>query len=380
MELYILDKQRTPVAVVDAYTSLIWTTRYYTYGDFELCIPADKKYLDFLKRDYFVTRDDDDSVMLIEKIQIKTDTENGDLFIVSGRSLESILTRRIFNQQFYVTHSGGLSALINVMIYECTGGNRTAEAYRKIPELQVSHTFSPQVNMSVQFTGDVLFDAISSICKPLGIGVKMRLSGSKMVLSLYEGNEVEAVFSEEFDNLINSDYTFDTMNLANQAWVAGEGQGKNRQWISVLKSTFANRPSGLDLRELYVDARDVTSNDGEIAQNEYINMLSERGDQKLYEHEITQTFEAEVEPDSTYRYKTDYNLGDVVTVINEYGVTARPRILEIIESWDDTGYKVVPTFEELEVTGEFVQYALLMDNTKAYIRDKTGAYICVKED
>ena len=34
--------------------------------------------------------------------------------------------------------------------------------------------------------------------------------------------------------------------------------------------------------------------------------------------------------------------------IGEYGITAYPRIIEVIESEDETGYKVVPTFESGE--------------------------------
>ena len=70
---------------------------------------------------------------------------------------------------------------------------------------------------------------------------------------------------------------------------------------------------------------------------------------KLDEYSITKVFEAEIEPRTTFKYKDDYDLGDIVEVTTEYGVTAHPRIVEIIESWNETGYSVIPTLEELEV-------------------------------
>ena len=149
-----------------------------------------------------------------------------------------------------------------------------------------------------------------------GFGFKVLPDDSgNFVFSLYQGQETEVVFSREFDNIINTDYYKKTSQFRNAALILGEGEGDARR-----SAYIGGMPlfGGLDLREIYVDARDISSNEGEV------------------------------EPNITYKYKVDYNLGDVVTVDNGYGVVARPRIIEIIESWDDTGYKVIPTFEKWE--------------------------------
>lgn len=353
MDVYVLNSSYEPVAVIDSFKSLIWTKRYFACGDFELYIPADESLLQYLQPDYFLMRDDDDSVMVIERLEIQTDAENGDFFIVSGRSLESILYRRIFTKQFILNNTGTLSSAIQAMVTECTTVSTTHTQpinYRAIQGLTVeSNSFDG--TMQVQFTGQTLLDAIISICQPKGLGVKMTISGSNLLLSVYEGIEVEVTFSPEFDNLINSKYVFDTTNLGNRACVAGEGEGSARRWGMVLNVAIASLPSsGLGLREFYVDARDVSSNNDEISYYDYMNMLIARGREKLAEHDVTESFEAEIEPQMTYQYKVDYNLGDIVTVVNEYGVTAKPRIVEIIESWDDTGYTAIPTFDSLEIT------------------------------
>lgn len=351
MNVYVLDNNFEQVAVIDSFKSLIWTKRYYTCGDFELFIPSDESLLQYLQPDNFLIRDDDDSVMVIEKLETQTDAESGDFFIVSGRSLESILLRRIFNRQYILNNTGGLTVAIYHMVNECTTVHSGSGTYRQIPGLTVDMSTSSQFDgtMYVQFTGTTLLDAIISVCQPREVGFKMTISGDSMVLSLYKGSEVNVTFSPEFDNLINSKYVFDKTTFANEAYVAGEGEGSSRMWLNIVTTTLANRPSGLALRELFVDARDLSSNNGEISVSDYDKMMSARGHEKLAEHEVTQSFEAEIEPQMTFEYKTDYNLGDVVTVTNEYGVTAKPRIVEIIESWDDTGYTVVPTFDALEV-------------------------------
>jgi hypothetical protein len=376
MDVYVLNSSHEPIAVIDAFKSLIWTRRYYNCGDFELYIPANDSLLPYLQPDYFLIRDNDDSVMVIEKLELQTDAENGDFFIVSGRSLESILLRRIFNRQ-YALSTTSVNGAVWAMIQECTTVHPpNTGTYRQIQGLGVN--FNPDYmiegNVQAQFTGQTLLDAIISICQPREVGFKMTFSGTNLLLTLYKGGEANVIFSPEFDNLINSKYIFDKSNLANQVYVAGEGQGSARKWASVIKGTFANRPSGLALRELYVDARDISSNDGEISSPDYYNMLSSRGNEKLAEHSVTQTFEAEVEPQTTYQYKRDYNLGDVVTVKNEYGVTAKPRIVEIIESWDDTGYSVIPTFDALDV----VNHTVLKDSEGNILKDSTGSIIEVE--
>ena len=90
MEIYVLDSRNnyTPVGVIDSYTSLIWTKRYYNYGDFELYLPASDNLLDILRPDFFITRDDDDSVMVIEKIQIQTDAESMELSAIILKDMD----------------------------------------------------------------------------------------------------------------------------------------------------------------------------------------------------------------------------------------------------------------------------------------------------
>lgn len=373
MDVYVLNSSFIPIAVIDSYKSLIWTKRYYTCGDFELYIPANDDLLPYLQQDNFLIRDDDDSVMVIESLQIETDAENGDFFIVSGRSLESILARRVVLSQTVVNSSDVVQGIKQLIIKQTGNGNPSS--YRAFPNFVIDDSLTYAKPILTQFTGDVLLDAVSSICTRFGIGFKMTATRSRnsyqMTLSFYEGSEVDVTFSPEFDNMINSKYVRDYTDFANYAIVAGEGEGTQRIIMNVPRKTPA--PSGLALREMFVDARDMSSDNGEISRNDYMQMLAERGQEKLAEHEVVQSFESEIEPQMTYQYKTDYNLGDIVTVTNEYGVTATPRIIEIIESWDDTGHSVIPTFDALEVDVKTV----LRDSNGFVIRDSTGAKISV---
>ena len=78
--------------------------------------------------------------------------------------------------------------------------------------------------------------------------------------------------------------------------------------------------------------------------------LLNRGYEKLAEYGEKISFEGSVIPDVTFIYKKDYFLGDIVSVENEYGITANARIVEIVEVNDENGYNVEPKFEYLSTT------------------------------
>lgn len=73
--------------------------------------------------------------------------------------------------------------------------------------------------------------------------------------------------------------------------------------------------------------------------------LLNRGYENLAEYGEKISFEGSIIPDVTFVYKQDYFLGDIVSVENEYGITANARIVEIVEVNDENGYSVEPKFE-----------------------------------
>ena len=145
------------------------------------------------------------------------------------------------------------------------------------------------------------------------------------------------------EDILSSSYYTNDQDVKTLAYVAGEGEGTAR------KTAVVGAESGLNRYEMYLDARDVSTNEGEISESEYKEVLSRRGLEKLNEALPVEAFDSEVDPNVTYKYKEDYDICDVVTVVNEYGIKAKSRIIEIIECFDNTGYSVVPTFEKWSV-------------------------------
>ena len=95
MEALVYNTQFEAVGYIDVFYSFIWSDRYLGYGDFELVVPALERYLNTIRQDYYLSIKESDHVMIVEEITIETNAETGNELKITGRSLESILERRI---------------------------------------------------------------------------------------------------------------------------------------------------------------------------------------------------------------------------------------------------------------------------------------------
>lgn len=84
----------------------------------------------------------------------------------------------------------------------------------------------------------------------------------------------------------------------------------------------------------------------------YREQLRGLGLAKLREKRVTQKFESEINLNQ-FVYRTDYDVADIVTVQNEHGIQLDARIIEVVETWDETGYSIEPAFEYIGAGGNF---------------------------
>lgn len=350
MDLTVLDSNLNAIKIVDDINSFIWTDRYYEAGDFELYTAMDPKVLEYFKRDYYLQSKDSDRTMIIEDVIIKSDTEEGNTIQVKGRSLESILDRRIVWGE--KTISGNLQNGIKTLLNECIISPSIAD--RKIDNFIFEASTDPtitELTVEAQYTGDNLYDIVSKLCKERKIGFKVILNDNKQfVFSLYYGLDRSyeqtvnpyVIFSPKFENLVNSNYMESSSSYKNITLVGGELQddNKTRRYVTV------GSGSGLTRRELFTDARDVQSEvDGKtLSTTEYNAQLQQRGKEKLAENEEVISFEGEAETTVMFKFREDFFIGDIVQVANEYGHESRARVIEFVISEDTDGYSTYPTF------------------------------------
>lgn len=352
MDLTVLDTNLDAIVIVDMYESFIWTDRYNKPGDFELYVSITDGILKYLKKNYYLTNRDSEHGMIIEKIYINSDVDDGNHITVTGRSLESILDRRIIWGQQNISGNlqNGIRTLLNLCIID------PVDLDRKIDNFMFEESTDPAITgltIRAQYTGDNLLDVIEKICNDNGLGFKITINENKQfVFKLYVGTDRSydqmrnpyVVFSPKFENIINSNYVESNSALKTVTLVGGEGEGSARRYATV------GGGSGLNRREIFTDARDISSDVGDgvvLTAEEYEASLQQRGKETLAENTAVTSFEGLAETTVMFRYGKDFFNGDIVQITNEYGHSTKARILEIVMSENEEGFSVYPTFSTI---------------------------------
>lgn len=339
---YVLNSDLERVAQVDDFISFIWTQRFYKPGDFELC--CNIRYSEFIKKGAFIMRKDDNHMGVVEKIQFKLEDDQQEMIIASGRMLPALLARRVIANQTQLT--GLVTECIKLLVNE--NAINPVNTARTIPDLTFTNDSASTAEMDAQYTGENLLDTLSSICELYSIGMDCVLDeNNKFAFSIYDAADrsidqnvyPQVVFSQSYENLLNSEYEADYTTFGTDILVGGEGEGINRTFVWSAKDT----QSGLDRYEKFLDASSAVSNEQIITQETYEKQLEGLGLEELSEY--TAAFQGEVDFTNVI-IGTDINIGDLCTIKNErWGMLVNTRLIEVIESvGEDGSYTIVPTF------------------------------------
>lgn len=392
MDLYIFNKSFDTVAVIDEYESFNWTDRYNKAGDFELTLLTTSELLSVLKSDYYVYFSQSEHLMIIEGVEIQVDEEKGNRLIVTGRSLESLLERRIvwtkkkFNLAMNFQRSI-VELVINAMstpqaqyIGSDWAKEITAAAdRRKISNMVVRRTWEePLANKikmdAIEYWGENLYDIITELCASrdpeVGFKITWHQSDNTFHFYLYIGNDhssdntdgnLPVSFSPQLENIFDTDYYESVKGYKTTVLIAGQypkpKQNQNDEEEIEDKTTWVCRGKNLDVytglyrRELFCDARNVPYKDDDnkttYAWTKVKAALQDEGKKSLNSesNKKATTFEGEVDYRTTYEYGVDYKLGDVVDISDVYGHETKARIVEVTFSDDEEGFSINPTFE-----------------------------------
>lgn len=378
MEFMVLDKNYDGIAMIDTFTSAIWTVRYDEAGDFEIYTPVRLDYIQAMQIGNYLWNRDSDRLMVIETVEIETDAEEGPQLIVTGRSLESILDRRIVtsSQNF----SGNLQSVLFAIIQnEVISSSGT----RRIPGFSLKTSSDSRITSisisELSIRGENVYDVVCSLCQANKVGWRILPKGAGgFEFELYVGVDRSyaqsvnpyVTFSPSFENLLNSNYIKSFKSYKNSIYAVGTYQKEvilqnkykddNGEWVVEEQTTYEEAevvtwqysetatPSGLARREMFIDNGGVNDGEqgGEYATWNAVN--KEKAIAELGEHQTTTAFEGELEATRQYIYREDFNIGDIVQVENEFGITGTVYISEIVFSQDANGITITPTFTSTE--------------------------------
>lgn len=345
--VYVLDRQYVAKAYIDSFISFTWSERYDSPGEFTLDIPLIENYVEAVRINDYLAIKESKEYMVVETSTLISDVEDGDHLQFEGRTLSSILERRIVWTEYKKTGEYNFQQGIKELIEQ--NAISPSDEKRKIPGLTFKMSEDKAITeLTSEFAvevGDNLLSTIQDKCHEKKVGFRMLPSGEGgFEFELYMGKDRSAdqeilpvvVFSDSYENLLNSTYVQSEREYVSNALVKGSNyQGE------VFRKT---ERTGLDRREMYVTI------DGETDGPSLLQKAKEEISKKT----VTEMFGGEIDIYHQFIFEKDYFVGDIVQVANKYGFKGRCRITELLRSRDASGPMLTPSFAVVDKNNEEV--------------------------
>ena len=359
----ILDDTMCIVDILRKYEYSQYQYKAREIGTFQINAMLDKENLYLMdKTKNFYVLFDNDVFGVIESVKRESDSETSRVFTIKGSLALKLLEYRVIKGQ--LTFKGKsykyIEELVKQNLIMSDEENRNvALAVEFEDEERLKNVCS---TIDKQITGGSLWDEISEVAEADKLRIVLKpnvvvinrenpynIDGWTLIIGAGEdrtrnrGNKVVSpvVFSQSLSNIANTDYTVDRSKLRNTVYIAGEGEGTDRKWYNIDVNsdvTFGER-KGWNRRELWVDARDVQSEQDNVTLTdaEYEELMKQRADEKAKDNDLSEEYIATVtDITKQYTYKKDYNIGDFVTIADEeLGMEIDAQITNVIITRQD---------------------------------------------
>lgn len=343
IEARVYDSNLNFLGIIDNYTSLIWTRKYFEPGNFELHCPMTSNNLSLISAGNLVLKRDCVEGGIIEDIQF-TAGSDGVEAVVKGRFLSSYFDRRVVRgNQFY---TGKVETAMYQFYVKCTA----------IPliELGESHGWTETTTFTANYLS--LSKIESNLSKQYNIGYRVRPDtvNKKLIFELYKGidrtvgqtENGRVIFSEDYDNLNSTTYQYNdqtekTLVIAHGLYSSTETT-ETGEMVQEDIYVEVGGGSGLALKEAYIEGQ-VTATEN-MTKEEFTEALKMSAQNSLNSNSKTESFDCTISTNVNFVYKQDYDLGDIVTVQKkDWGITRDLRITELQEVYEHEYMTVTPT-------------------------------------
>lgn len=333
MEIRVYSPSMEFLGVIEDFKSLLWCRKYYEPGNFQLYAPGTDRNIELLQTGNIITKRGSVEAGIIGG---HTDEEGSksNQITRSGNFLSILTARRIIKNT--INFSGTQEDAMRYMVGQVT----------PIPLLELGERKGYAGYVTFQATWKNLQTYLTKMAKSSGLGYRIRpdFRAKKLYFEVYKGvdhsvlqtENPRVIFSRELGNLNDITYTYDDTKYRNVFYIGGQGEGDERK-IVILGDAEAE-----DIREVFIDAKDLKQ--GDLTEAEYEEALLQRGREKKEDYNIKESIEAEVQS-TNFEYKKDWDLGDIVTTKKrEWNITLNQRVTEVLESYENGGTKIEPTF------------------------------------
>ncbi len=341
MEIRVYNRELVYQGIIEDQSSLLWQRKYFEPGSFELHLPLTAHGLALLPLGNLITIPDREDAGVVEDIEC-TESEDGGEIVAKGRFLASYFDRRVIQD---ISMSGGPVWWIMEQLAITNG-------ITPIPGLTTGRQCTVEVDISTRIRLQNALTAFAKLAKAGGYGYRIRpdFKAKKLYLDTFVGVDrtlsqtanSRVIFAEDYGNLYETTYRTNDQSEANFAYILAK-DGETEHEFTLNQNPEAPL-TGLDRREIYVDATDVSREEG-MSFDSWQARVLQKARNTLNANAKSEAFEADTMPDGNFVYRRDYDLGDIVTVQKEsWGIERDLRITEIEESYENGVMLVTPTF------------------------------------
>lgn len=228
------------VGILEVYRSAIWEEKAFGAGSFSVdsLITEESKTLLVPGNIVWIS---DNYAGVIEYVQEQSG-KDGPYITVKGPDLTGILGQRILWGQYNLT--GTAPAIMRNLLNDCCISPTRGEVEaRKIPGLVSLDVPTGGDAIRAQKTGGTLLEALEELGAAFGVAFGVRFNpeiprmefwtrwGQNRGINQDVNNPV--FYSTELDDVLSSEYSYNSQDWRNVALVAGEGEGEERVMVTV---------------------------------------------------------------------------------------------------------------------------------------------------
>lgn len=362
MELYTLDPMLRRTRVIDQFTSLIWTERWQSIGDFELVIDSTSEYRKYLQPGTWLSLDESYRCMIVKTIQDDVDDEGKKILTVKGVSIESLFEERVARLTLADLTTTDIlqindlpqDVMKDLFTSVCVTGSLSADDI--IPYTTTTPIFptdgipAPASNVIVSLDVISLYEAYVQIAEPYDLGFRLCRNPDTNLLKfdVYTGTDrttgqstyEPVIFSPEFDNLRSTSELTTIAGSKNVAYVFSPVG-----YEIVFAPGVDVDVAGFERKVLAIRADDITDS---VPADATAKMI-QRGLEELAKLRDFSAFDGEIDQNTQYKYDSDYYLGDIIEMRDSDGTGTHMRVTEQIHVADENGQRSYPTFVAINV-------------------------------
>lgn len=369
MELRVFDETVEPLGLIDEMASLLWHVKYFDVGTFNLLAPITDNNKRLLTEGNIIVKHDGKREVTdtaggiwrraaqITYVHITKDENGLEQIEAQGYMLSQWLNKRCISPQIVTTATN--QSIINTMVKNNCGSS--AGTKRRFPRF---------IMLAQETIAGSAVEYANEVYAKLGQEVKARAQAGKLGYDilinersrqygfyLYKGKDLTAknsegntpcIFSRDFDNVNEQEYTASIENCGNFIYIQGAADDSGSQPVTTVDGEGA---SGLELTEVFCDATDIARKyqSGEtevtIPLNTYLQMLKTRAAAELENYGKIINFVSTINTNSNLKFKQDFDLGDRITCKEtKWGIQIDARITEVTETYQKGAEEIEATF------------------------------------